>query len=189
MLVMAMGPSSCILKATMMPSYADGSRFFINEFDESMGLMMLELVEAAHGKDKWLEFWINSEGGDASRAFSVVELMEVAKRRGKEVYTNVLHDAHSCGSIVAVAGTKGLRKVAKRGNYLLHYGQIDVVATGPVELKRIMDANARHFLGLYTHYLSNTDTDSDTLDEFLSHDNYYMPADVAIELGFADDYI
>lgn len=151
--------------------------------------MMLELVEAVYGKDKWLEFWINSEGGDASRAFSVVELMRAAKDRGKRVSTYVLHDAHSSGSIVAVAGTKGHRRVAKSGNYLLHYGQTDVVATGPVELKRIADANTRHFTNLHNHYLSNTEIDAATLDEFLLHDNYYLPAEDALRLGFADHYI
>jgi ATP-dependent protease ClpP protease subunit len=172
-----------------MPSYAEGSRFFINEFDESMDQMMLELVEAVYGKDKWLEFWINSEGGDASRAFSVVALMEVAKARGKQVYTYVLHDAHSSGSIVAVAGSKGHRKVAERGSYLLHYGQTDVVANGPVELQRIADANARHFLALHKHYRDCTKIDHPTLDEFLLHDNFYLPADRALELGFADEYM
>lgn len=172
-----------------MPSYADGSRFFINEFDESLDLMLLELVNAAYGKDKWLEFWINSEGGDASRAFSVVALMEVAKAQGKQVYTYVLHDAHSSGSIVAVAGSKGHRKVARGGSYLLHYGQTDVVANNPIELSRIADANLRHFAGVRQHYVDNTVAGIDMLEEFLLHDNYYLTAEEAVRLGFADDYL
>lgn len=172
-----------------MPSYAEGSRFFINEFDESLDQMMLELVEAVYGKDKWLEFWINSEGGDASRAFSVVELMEVAKRRDKQVYTYVLHDAHSSGSIVAVAGSKGHRAVAWRGHYLLHYGQAEHVAAHPVEMARMAEANLRHFETVRQHYLSNTSIEPDVLDDFLMHDNYYLPAEDAVRLGFADHYI
>lgn len=172
-----------------MPSYADGPRFFINEFDESVDQMMLELVDAVYSDDEQLEFWINSEGGDASRAFSVVALMEVAKARGKQVHTYVLHGAHSSGSIVAVAGSKGHRKVAVRGSYLLHYGQTDVVASGPVELQRIVDANARHFLTLHKHYMDSTEIDPATLDDFLLHDNFYLTAEDAVRLGFADEYL
>jgi len=171
-----------------MPSYAEGHDFFINEFDESMDQMMLDLVNAAYAKDKRpLRFFINSEGGDASRAFSVVSLIEVAKAKGKPVETVVLHDAHSSGSIVAVAGTD--RKVARRGSYLLHYGQTDVVASGPVELARIAEANTRHFNTIRQHYLDCTKASVDMLDEFLLHDNYYLTAEDAVRLGFADDYL
>ena len=172
-----------------MPSHAEGSRFFINEFDESLDLMMLELVQSVYGKEKGLEFWINSEGGDASRAFSVVQLIEVAKAQGKQVYTYVLHDAHSSGSIVAVAGSKGHRKVARRGSYLLHYGQTDVVANGPVELQRIAEANTRHFNTVRQHYLDYTKASAAEIDACLLHDNYYLTAEDAVRLGFADDYL
>lgn len=171
-----------------MPSYCEGHDFFINEFDESMDQMMLDLVNAAYAKDKRaLRFFINSEGGDASRAFSVVSLIEVAKAKGKPVETVVLHDAHSSGSIVAVAGSH--RVVAKRGSYLLHYGQTDVVANNPVELARIAEANTRHFHTIRQHYLDSTKASVDVLDEFLLHDNFYLPADRALELGFADEFL
>lgn len=171
-----------------MPSYAEGHRFFINEFDESLDLMLLDLVQAVYANDRrQLSVYINSEGGDASRAFSVVSLIEVAKAKGKTVETVVLHDAHSSGSLVAVSGN--VRKVAHRGSYLLHYGQTDMVANGPVEMARIVESNNRHFNTVRQHYLDNTKASIDMLDEFLLHDNYYLPADEAVRLGFADDYL
>lgn len=181
-------------RATTMPSLSDGNTFFINEFDESMDQVLLDVAKSIHEQNayhkhnpaKILNFFINSEGGDATRAFSLVALMEHAKGLGFQVNTTVLSDAHSAGSIVAVAGSKGLRSIAPGGNYMLHYGEVDVTANGPVSLERITAANQIHFKRIKNHYLKYTDLSSDELESLVQWDNAYIGVEHALQWGLAD---
>lgn len=173
-----------------MPSHIDGSRVFLNEFDESVDALMLDLIGAINSTVfEPLEFWINSEGGDSTRAFSIVELMNLAKTKGKRVATYVLHDAHSAGSIVAIAGTPGMRKVAKNGNYLIHWGEVELTANSPLVLERITKANQRHFELVSNHYEHYTTMTPENLAGILKADHFYLPAEHAIGMGLADGYI
>lgn len=172
-----------------MPSLSDGRTFFINEFDETMDEVLLNVARSISKQkgsplDAQLHFYINSEGGDASRAFSLVALMEHAKALGFKVFTTVLCDAHSAGSLVAVAGSPGCRKVARGANYLVHYGEVELVATGPVGLQRIFAANNRHFYRMVEHY--NLHTKIPDIKSLMDYDNAYISSEEALEWRMAD---
>jgi ATP-dependent protease ClpP protease subunit len=183
-------PVSSSTLTTQMPSkYDDDRSFFLNEFDESIDEIMLNIAHVVnYGKGK-VSFYINSEGGDSTRAMSVVSLIEVAKAKGMTVETVVLNQAYSSGSLVAIAGSKGHRIVAPSATYMLHYGETEVIARGPVELQRITAANNLHFNIVRRQYLKYTNMGIEALDEALQYDNNYVTAEQAIELGFADKWL
>jgi ATP-dependent protease ClpP protease subunit len=173
-----------------MPNHASGQRFFINDLDnEDVDLLLLSVAEAIFEGDieNSLEFWINSEGGDASRAFALVELIYLAQRKGFIVETFVLCDAYSAGSIVAVAGSKGYRWVARDASYMLHYGEAENTATSPIAAERIGKETVRHFLKVLNHYEHNCHIPD--LETKLMFDNYYIHGDLALQYGLADGFL
>jgi ATP-dependent protease ClpP protease subunit len=172
-------------------TYFEGKRLYLTEFDESLDACMLDVASIALGRasNQRLEVFINTEGGDSARAFSLVELMEHAKGRGITVATYVLHDGHSSGSIVSVAGTKGHRYVAKRANLSLHYGTSESVVASPMEMARMATATEAHFKQIRQHYLDNSDITPKALDDMLRHDHFYTSAEAAVAFGLADSLL
>src|SRR6478735_4728403 len=119
----------------------DGNRVFVGDFDETTYELMIPLINFVYSNkssvvSRNLYLYINSSGGDAHRAFALVELIREAKARGITVHTQAL----SAGSLVAVSGSVGHRKVAKRASYLVHYGEADAAVKSPDELARIYNA-------------------------------------------------
>src|SRR6478735_768803 len=160
----------------------DGNRVFVGDFDETTYELMIPLINFVYSNkssvvSRNLYLYINSSGGDAHRAFALVELIREAKARGITVHTQVLSDAHSAGSLVAVSGSVGHRKVAKRASYLVHYGEADAAAKSPDELARIYNAWQYHFETIRNTYTENTNIPVDFLDEVLSADNYHITAE------------
>ena len=169
-----------------MTSHISGQKVFINELDDSVDALMIEFSELAFaGAD--IDIFINSEGGDATRALSLVELIGLAKERGSTVSTLVLSQAHSAGSLVAVAGTKGERYVAQRGLYMLHYGQAEGTANSPKAMERMFWSNMYHFDTIVRHYQENCNIED--LEEKLREDNFYVSSEAALGWGMADGTI
>lgn len=168
-------------------SYSQGRRFFINEFDESIDEIILDVVEAIASDKEPIEFWINSDGGDTTRAFSLVALINRAKVKGVPVHTFILHTANSSASMVSVAGTR--RYIAPAATLLVHYGEVDTVVRGPVEIERAMQSTMAHFNLMRNHYLDHTRIPLVALDEYLTHDLGEITAKQAIDWGFADEYL
>ncbi len=141
-----------------MPNVSSGNKFFINDFDnDDFDALLIDVVNAVWDDDyDVLEFWVNSEGGDVTRALSLVELIALAKSRGKTVETFVLSQAYSAGSLVAVAGSEGHRWVARDGCYMLHYGTVEITATNPVDLQNAYNANHQHFMNIHSHFTKYT---------------------------------
>lgn len=180
-----------------MTSYIDGSAVFINDFDDGVDELTLDLVRlikekillAAQDAEPSIEVWINSMGGDAHRAFGLVELMEWAKAGGVRVNTIVLAEAASSGSIVAVAGTPGYRRCTRSSLYMMHYGEVDVTANTPVQLQRANDVYQQHFSHITSHYAKHSHLNEKQLKSKMVTDSWHLNAEEAITLGFADGYL
>lgn len=182
-------------------TYIDGSTIYLDEFDESLDAIMIDLVnlikrkivKAAANPDPEdapsIEFWINSMGGDSHKAFALVELMEWAKGAGVHVNTVVLSEAASSGSIVACAGSKGLRRTTRNALWLMHYGDVDIQATSPVDLRRQATTYLTHFNHVRQHYINNSKHNAEFWEGRLATDNYTITGVDAVGLGLADGYL
>ena len=173
--------------------YRDENRFFITGiFDKDMesatiSQLRKEIETQEEKKDGLLEFYISSDGGYAYVLIQLVELMELAKRRGITVRTIVTSHAYSCGSLLAVAGTKGERYISRYAEHLAHYGQFDGYRKStPLQVERQAEQSKRWTKTILEHYKRYCDIPN--LEEQLKDDAFWIPADKAIKWGLADKY-
>jgi len=149
-----------------------------------------DFLEAAHGLSGGfgvvprINVFIYSPGGYTAVLRTFLDGMEVAKARGVEVATFVTGDAFSCGSMLAVAGTKGLRFMSPTARHLLHYGWTSAQGTNPTEFDRDSDASQRHFEFVVEHYRRNSSVPK--LRKKLRADMLYVGLDQALDWGLAD---
>lgn len=178
----------------MTKTYHDENRFYISGgFNDDMeegvvSHLRKEIDKQADLKDGLIEFYISSHGGNAFLLIQIVELAELAKRKGVKVRTIVTSHAYSCGSLLAVAGTKGERYISRYADHLAHYGQFDGYRKStPLQIER--DAAqfrrwTKTILDHYKRYCSIPD-----IEEHLKDDSFWIPADNAIKWGLADKYV
>ena len=70
------------------------------------------------GSKEPIEFYIDTNGGDAFAGFAIVDIIEQLKKDGYEVTTINMAKAFSAGMIIAICGTH--RKAFGRSRYMLH---------------------------------------------------------------------
>lgn len=177
-----------------MAGYHDGrNTFYIGEFDGQMeeSLMIplaLAVKQQSNLVDGRLDMFVNSYGGNANIAFTVVELMEMAKREGVIVRTMVTSAAYSAGSIIAVAGSPGERYIAKGAQHLAHYGFAPRGEDStPLQAQRNHAATQVFFKQVVAHY--NKYCDIPNLEENLLEDDWYITSVQAKRWGLADQYL
>lgn len=170
----------------------DGNRFYIGNFDDSLRGIESELRDEIERQARWgkggmIEFYIGSNGGDAMLLFRIVELVEMAKRRGVVVRTLVLSHAYSAGSVLAVAGTKGERYIARVAEHLPHYGTFGGYRNStPTQVERTTEHLKRWTEKIVEHYKRHCSIPD--LEEHLKDDLFFITAEQAIEWGLADKY-
>lgn len=174
-----------------MAGYHDGrNTFYIGEFDGPMEEALviplaLAVKQQANLKDGRIDMFVNSYGGNASIAFHVIELMEMAKREGVVVRTMVTSAAYSAGSIIAVAGTPGERYIAKGAQHLAHYGFAPRGEDStPLQAMRNHEATQIFFKQVVDHY--NKYCSIPKLEENLLEDDWYITSTQARRWGMAD---
>lgn len=177
-----------------MSGYHDGrNTFYVGEFDGGMEEnliipLTLAVKQQANLVDGRLDLFINSYGGNAHLCDHVVELIEMAKREGVVVRTIVTGAAFSAGSVVAVAGTKGERYIAKGAQHLAHYGSANSGEdTTPLQAKRNHAAKQVFFKQMVAHY--NKYCDIPNLVDNLLEDDWYISANEAKRWKMADHFI
>lgn len=176
-----------------MTVYRDENRFYITgEFNKDMedgvvSHLRKEIDKQADRKDGLIELNISSNGGNAYVLVQIVELVELAKRKGVKVRTVVTSHAYSCGSMLAVTGTKGERYISRYAEHLVHYGQFDGYRKStPLQVERDADRFRRWTGTILSHYERYCNI-PDVADR-LKDDSLWIPADDAIEWGLADKY-
>lgn len=167
--------------------------FYLGEFDgameEALVVPLLDVIKDQSlmrcGK---IDMYISSVGGDASIAWHVVRMIELAKSYGIEVRTMVTSGASSAGSIIAVAGTPGERYIDKNAFHITHYGATDLgVSMTPKQAHRQNEYSQRHFKRVLDHY--NTYCNIPDIEEHISDDDWYITAAQAKRWGMADQYL
>jgi ATP-dependent Clp protease, protease subunit len=168
----------------------DGNVFQIGPFRPDMEKeTILPLVREIKnqrrlGEEGRIDLYINSPGGYTYLLFDLIDKVEMAKSLGITVRTIVTDMAYSCGSALAIAGTKGERYIAPSARHLVHYGSGGVFATSPEELDRGYDEMKAHFLRIEAHYEKYARIPD--LRAKIQTDTYFIPAPQAISFGMAD---
>lgn len=165
--------------------------YIFGGFDDTLLTKVGEdFVEAAHslsgsfGVVPRINLFINSPGGYTTVLRTFLDATEVAKARGVEVATFVTGGAWSCGSMLAVAGTKGLRFMSPTATHLLHYGFTAATGTSPEEFERDAEHSLLHFDFVVQHYKRHARVPK--LRKLLKDDNLFVGIDQALEWGLAD---
>lgn len=128
---------------------------------------------------------IASCGGYTYILKNLLALVEKAKEEGIIVETRVFSHAYSCGSILAISGTKGHRFVGPYAEHLCHLGS---AGTGRVstdmQLERQTALLKRHFdfvREIYTKYSAIPD-----LEKAIQDDDFYIAGRELIDWELAD---
>lgn len=172
----------------------EGNLFFITDFDDGMESEIVipfirQIQYQRTLREGRIDLYVNSFGGYTHLAFQMIGLMEQAKREEITVRTIVGDAAFSCGSLLAVAGSKGHRYIERAAQHLTHYGTAVSVDSTPEQAARAYEEKARHFKKMRQHYLTYTDIDPADLDRLMNDDQGYIPAAKCIKWGLADYYM
>lgn len=172
-------------------NFNDGNVFFLTDFDESMESdivvpLIREIQKQRLYRDGRIDLHINSGGGYRHLAYQLIDLIEIAKREEITVRTIVPSVAFSAGSFVAIAGTPGERYIARGAHHLIHYGSVGSEETTVRQIGRSADMKKRLMKDVLTHY--KTYADVPDLEDKISDDGYFIPANKCIKYGLADYY-
>lgn len=160
------------------------------EFDQSISEKVFPPFYALMAKEKdkkegKIIIDINSDGGITYYLKQLISLVEKCKSEGIIVETRVFARAYSCGSMLAMTGSKGHRFIGEFAEHLCHLG---AGATGNVhtdkQLERGSERIKAHFdfvRSLYKKYAKIPN-----LNEVIKDDNLFVRGNQIIEWGLAD---
>lgn len=103
-----------------------------------------------------LEVYLQTPGGSISVAQSILSLLKMARAKGAIIKTINLSNASSCGSLLAVSGTRGYRYMAEDAYNLIHYGSRGGSTERDGESKYLQQRMDRFTNMLKNIYLENT---------------------------------
>ena len=155
----------------------------VNQTSASLIVAQMLFLESEN-PDKPISFYINSPGGSVTAGMSIYDTMQFIK---SPVHTIVLGQAASMGSLLAVAGEKGKRKILPNARHMIHQplggmqGQasdVEIQANELVRWKKV----------LTDIYVNHTDKTYEELEKDMDRDNY-MTAEQAVEYGLADTVV
>ena len=170
----------------------DGNVYILGEFDSSISTEVIYAVmslidQIAAIKDPVLNIYINSYGGEASVLFSLLSMLDIAKKKGISIHTHVIGVAYSAGSILAAYGDH--RTMSKYSDHLLHLGCAGAEFSTFEQLKREAENNVKHFNKILQIYLDHTKISQKRLIEMLKDDKQYLDAEQCLKYGICDEII
>tara|TARA_B100000131_G_scaffold310827_1_gene342930 strand:+ start:1680 stop:2402 length:723 start_codon:yes stop_codon:yes gene_type:complete len=138
---------------------------------------------------KSINMFISTHGGCASDMFSILDVMEMVKKRTCDIETTGIGKVMSAGVPILAAGTKGKRKVGKNCRIMLHNvmagagGTIFNMENELEEIKWVQDRYIETLAG-YTKM-----TKAKIKKMLKTQRDVYISAEEAINLGIADEII
>ena len=143
--------------------------------------------------DEWpedqpvLEVYLQTPGGTVSIAKSIMSLFKMARAKGAIIKTINLSAAASCGSLLAVSGTKGYRYMAEDAYNLIHYGSRGGASTRDGEAERMLQTNNEITNSLKKIYLDNTQLSLKEINKYFTfEDTGRLNAKACLEKGICD---
>lgn len=174
-------------------NFSQGNCFYVyGNFDETIPdniirNLIMEIDKQAGMKEGVIKFFIDSNGGETRYVYNLISLIEKAKAQDIKIETYALGDVYSCGSLLAVSGTKGSRFVSKYTEHLCHMGSSIFESHTPLQLERLTAHTSRHFnkiKGIYEKYCNIP-----SLEEVLKDDAFFIHGEDLIKWKLADKFI
>ena len=170
----------------------DGNIYILGDFDSSISQnvvpgLVKRIQEETDKPNGQIWFYINSRGGYCHELYNLLSLIDVAKSVGIKIYTVIMGNAYSCGSILAIHGDH--RAIYKYGKHLAHLGQQGDTVTTFKQIERSNKKMVEHFENIVQMYKDNTDMPEKMIREVLLDDSFYMNAEECKKYGFVDEII
>jgi len=155
----------------------------VNQMSASLIVAQMLFLESEN-PEKPINFYINSPGGSVTAGMSIYDTMQFIK---SPVHTIVLGQAASMGSLLAMAGEKGKRKILPNARHMIHQplggmqGQasdVEIQANELVRWKKVLTDT----------YVKHTGKNYKELEKDMDRDNY-MTAQEAVDYGLADTVV
>lgn len=176
-------------------NYVNGNRVYIHGgFDDTIIENVIPYLynlidQQSNLKNGKIVFSINSVGGRSDTLRSLLSLIEQAKEKKVIIETYVESVAYSCGSVLAMSGTKGYRYIAIWGSHLIHYGLAYASGRTPTNFQRDVE-HATFYKNIDKElYLYYTKLTLDQVNKLMEQDSSYLYADECIKYGLADKLI
>jgi ATP-dependent Clp protease protease subunit len=136
-----------------------------------------------------ISMMISTHGGSASEMFSILDVMDMIKKRTCDIETLGIGKVMSAGVPILAAGTKGKRKVGRNCRIMLHNvlaGTGGTIFSMENELEEIRWIQERYIecLSSYTKL-----TPSKIKKILKSQKDVYISSEEAIKMGIADEII
>lgn len=168
------------------------SRFFVNkDFDD---VLLEELPEfydliekEAQRKDGLIEVVVSSFGGYSHVLMAYLDAFQAAKREGVIISTHVSGMAASCGSLLAVSGTKGYRTMSSYSQHYVHLGSAGFMVRSEDEAERMIGSVQSHFEFVKSIYSVNAKIPG--LASKLKTDHLFVNAQTALDWKMVDKVV
>jgi ATP-dependent Clp protease protease subunit len=138
---------------------------------------------------KSINMYVSTHGGIASDMFSILDVMDMVKKKTCDIYTYGVGKVMSAGVPILAAGTPGKRKVGRNCRIMLHSvlagagGTISSMENELEEIKWVQDSYIETLAG-YTKM-----TKAKIKKMLKTQRDVYISAEEAIKLGIADEII
>ena len=160
--------------------------FISGPIHDGMSTMIVAqlLFLEAENPSKEISMYINSPGGVVTSGLSIYDTMQYIRPK---VSTLVVGQAASMGSVLAVAGEKGMRFALPNARIMVHQpsgwyqGQATDIMIHAAETQKIKDQ-------INKIYVKHTGQTLKTVEKALERDNF-MSAEEALEWGHLDEIV
>jgi len=154
----------------------------VNNHSASLLVAQLLFLESENAKSP-INFYINSPGGSVTAGMSIFDTMQFIQC---PVYTFVMGQAASMGSLLAQAGEPGHRYIMKHARHMIHQVSSGTQGTA-IDMKIALEETLRinkELIEIYAEHNTAGKT-FDQLEKDMSRD-YFMTANEAVAYGLAD---
>lgn len=129
---------------------------------------------------------INSLGGALCDGFGIIHYMENSKI---DIATECVGFCASCATLIAVAGTKGLRTISRNADYLVHtFTSLSWGTSHDLAIKSNQDKVI--FNRMIEHYMKHTNLSKKQVKDIcLGYTDRYLTPKECLKYGFVDAII
>ena len=166
-----------------------GSLLFLENTSKVASLEDPEDPDSASIISRDINLYVSTHGGSASDMFSILDVMELIKKRTCDISTHGIGKVMSAGVPILAAGTPGKRFVGKNCRIMLHSvtaGSVGTIFNMENELEEIRWIQERYIecLSGYTKL-----TKSKIKKILKTQRDVYISSEEAIKLGIADEIL